>query len=317
MQRGTPNMKKADMSPNGGDMTGRGSPAPGMMDPSAMNPAMRQQMMMMPNGQGMRPPSSHPAMAGLTPQQQMEMMQRGMMPNGGWQGQQPPPGMMQGGQPGGPGAQPGQGPPNMTPRQGNMPPPPAPPAAGTQPSSPAQQAQPPTPVQANKAKPGGKKDNKKVSRRESNELDLTETNTFSQGGNKKGTAAASNDTADANPPTPTPPPPVTPSNAASFNQNKQLQMPNGGPGQQQGQQQHNGPQQQQQNVQQQQQDMSNAPFGDLGGDGTQFGNMDFATLDSGDVLDNFDFDSFLNNNDEGGLGFDANFAFGDSIEADI
>lgn len=164
MQRGTPNMKKADMSPNGGDMTGRGSPAPNMMDPSAMNPAMRQQLMM-PNGQMMRPPSSHPALQGMTPQQQMEMMQRGaLMQNGGWQGQQPPPGMMQGqGQPG-PGGQPGQQP-NMTPRQGNMPPPPAPPAAtgGTGPSSPAQQPQPPTPVQANKAKPGGKKDNKKVS----------------------------------------------------------------------------------------------------------------------------------------------------------
>jgi hypothetical protein len=91
-------------------------------------------------------------------------------------------------------------------------------------------------------------------------------------------------------------------------------MPNGGPNQQQ-QQQHN---QQGHNVQQQHQgqDMG-APFGDLGGDGTQFSNMDFAALDTGDVLDNFDFDSFLNNNDEGGLGFDANFAFGDSIEADI
>ena len=41
--------------------------------------------------------------------------------------------------------------------------------------------------------------------------------------------------------------------------------------------------------------------------------MDFADLGSGDVLDNFDFDSFLNNpgGDEG-LGFDANFAFGDA-----
>ncbi|SMQ49819.1 unnamed protein product [Zymoseptoria tritici ST99CH_1A5] len=308
MQRGTPNMKKADMSPNGGDMTGRGSPAPNMMDPSAMNPAMRQQLMM-PNGQMMRPPSSHPALQGMTPQQQMEMMQRGaLMQNGGWQGQQPPPGMMQGqGQPG-PGGQPGQQP-NMTPRQGNMPPPPAPPAAtgGTGPSSPAQQPQPPTPVQANKAKPGGKKDNKK-------------------GNNKKGpAAAASNDTTDQ-PPTPTPPPPVTPNNAASFNQNKSLQMPNGGnqPGGGPNQQQphpnaHNVQQQQQQQQQQNQQNQDmgvGAPFGDLGGD-SQFSNMDFAALDSGDVLDNFDFDSFLNNNDEGGLGFDANFAFGDSIETDI
>lgn len=62
-----------------------------------------------------------------------------------------------------------------------------------------------------------------------------------------------------------------------------------------------------------------APFGDLGSDG-QFSGMDFANLDTGDVLDNFDFDSFLNNNDESGIGaFDANFTFGgdSSIEADI
>lgn len=157
MQRGTPNIKKAGMSPQNGDMAGRGSPAPNMMDP-----AMRQQMMMGQNGQPMMrpPPSSHPAMGGQMTQQQMEFMQRGqMMQNGGWQGgPQPPHGMMP--QPGQPGQQP-----NMTPRQGNMPPPPAPPVTntgGTQPSSPAQQPQPPTPSQANKPKPGGKKDNKKV-----------------------------------------------------------------------------------------------------------------------------------------------------------
>lgn len=157
MQRGTPNIKKAGISPPNGAMAGRGSPAPNMMDPS-----MRQQMMAMgPNGQPLMrpPPSSHPAMAQMS-QQQIEFMQRNqMMQTGGWQGgPQPPHGMMpQGGQPGQQ--------PNMTPRQGNMPPPPAPPAAnagGTQPSSPAQQPQPPTPSQANKPKPGGKKDNKKV-----------------------------------------------------------------------------------------------------------------------------------------------------------
>lgn len=55
----------------------------------------------------------------------------------------------------------------------------------------------------------------------------------------------------------------------------------------------------------------NAPFGDLGNG--EFNTLDFANLDSGDVLDNFDFDSFLNNTDggEAGLGFDAQFAFGD------
>ena len=76
------------------------------------------------------------------------------------------------------------------------------------------------------------------------------------------------------------------------------------------------PQQQQQQQQQQNaiqppppQDM---PFGN-GLDGNQFDmNMDFADLGTGgDVLDNFDFDSFLNTEDTGGLGFDPNFGFGE------
>lgn len=89
-----------------------------------------------------------------------------------------------------------------------------------------------------------------------------------------------------------------------------MQNGQGGPGQQN----HNGSQ-----VQASAPDMSmSAPFGDLGGD-AQFGGMDFAGIDSNDVLDNFDFDSFLNNNDDPGLAFDANFAFGGdgSIETDI
>lgn len=58
------------------------------------------------------------------------------------------------------------------------------------------------------------------------------------------------------------------------------------------------------------------PFGSLGGDDLTGMNMDFANLDGTDVLDNFDFDSFLNTNDgDPGLGFDANFAFGDGLEA--
>ena len=58
------------------------------------------------------------------------------------------------------------------------------------------------------------------------------------------------------------------------------------------------------------------PFGSL--ENNQFGdmNLDF-TLEGGDVLDNFDFDSFLNNDGDGGLGFDANFAFGDGLDAGI
>lgn len=320
MQRGTPNMKKAGMSPNG-DMAGRGSPAPGMMDPNAMNPAMRPQMMMGPNGQPiMRPPSSHPGVP-LNPQQ-MEMMRNGqMMPNGGnWQGgPQPPPGQMMPGQQPGPGGPPGQQP-NMTPRQGNMPPPPAPGQnpGGTQPSSPQTQAQPPTPNQANKPKPGAKKDaaaNKKVcSAINSKETQCLQNSQAAA--NKKGPAAASENEGTNQPPTPTPPPPVTPNNpnGANFQQNKNLQMPNGQP---QGQQPNQPGQPGAPPVQQPGNDMNNAPFGALPDD--QFnGGMDFANLDTGDVLDNFDFDSFLNQTgDDGGLAFDANFAFGDGGNDDL
>ena len=311
MQRSTPNIRYMGMSPNT-NVTGRGSPQPGMMDPN--NPQMRAGMPIGPDGRPMRmgqPPSSHP-MAGQMNQQQMEMMrQQGMMQNGGQMyqgGPQGPQGQMMPGQPPGQAGAPGQ-PPNMTPRPNNMPPPPAPTNAGqsgTQPSSPAQPAAPPTPNQANKAKPGAKKaaDNKKVGqlRKADSALD---TLTHSQGpASKKG---ADNQSENA-PPTPTPPPPVTPSNAQAFGNNRNLPAQNGAPGQAP---QNNG---QQNNVQPQVSDINNQPFGDLSGP-DQFNGMDFANLDSGDVLDNFDFDSFLNNTgaDDGGLAFDANFAFGDGI----
>lgn len=98
---------------------------------------------------------------------------------------------------------------------------------------------------------------------------------------------------------------MTPNNAASFNKNGQL--PNGQPtpAQQNTTQPPGAP------PVQQVPDMNAGPFGNIGGD--DFGNMDFADLGSGDVLDNFDFDSFLNNTgDNDGLAFDANFAFGDA-----
>lgn len=303
MARGTPNMKKAGMSPNG-DMTGRGSPQPGMMDPN-----LRQ---MMQNGQmGMRPPSSHPHPMGvqMTPEQMAMMQSRGgqlQMANGAWPGgPQPGPQMM-------PGQQPGQPPmgqqvlPNATPKQPQQvmgPPAPPGPQSGTQPSSPAQPAAPPTPNQTNKAKPGKKgEQNKKVNKK---------------GGNQPGATPASE--AEGQPPTPTPATPMTPMHQNSFNHQQNKNIPNGqqppnGP---------NPPQQQNQPqpgpgvVQPPAPDMSGPPFGNLDG-ADQFGsmNLEFAGLDGGDVLDNFDFDSFLNTGGDDGLsGFDANFAFGDSIEA--
>ena len=60
------------------------------------------------------------------------------------------------------------------------------------------------------------------------------------------------------------------------------------------------------------------PFGALDGSDQSFGMpLEFSNLDSGDVLDNFDFDSFLNQDNDMGLGFDASFNFGDGIEAGL
>ncbi|KAK3653351.1 hypothetical protein LTR56_004555 [Elasticomyces elasticus] len=288
MQRGTPKMNKG-MSPNG-DMGGRGSPQPGMMNPGMGPDQLRQQMHL--NGQMMRPPSSHPIGPGGAPltQEQMLMMrsQGGMMPNGNWQPGQGPPMM------------PGQGPPgpNMMGRQQPMGPPPAPPAGTTGPSSPAQAPAPPTPSQTTKAKAGTKK-----------------------GDGKKGKKGAQNTSAtpaseSEAPPTPTPQTPITPMHQNSFNHNQNKGMPNGqGPLPQQGQPPQN-QNNQQQAVQPPQQTMMDQPFGSL--DDNTFGgmSMDFGADLGGDVLDNFDFDSFLNTGDgDPGLGFDANFAFGDGLEA--
>lgn len=170
MKRGTPKMAPGAVpspTPDGGMPQGRASPAPGF-DPNQMNPNMPPNMYnhqmgmrpgMMPNGQMMQPPSSHPGFNGQLNPQQMEMMRQsgGRLPNG-----QPfppnPQGMMMPGQPQQP------QPPNMTPQQRNaaMPPPPAPPGGqpgGTQPSSPQPNA-PPTPSQANKPNPKKKNDPK-------------------------------------------------------------------------------------------------------------------------------------------------------------
>jgi hypothetical protein len=46
--------------------------------------------------------------------------------------------------------------------------------------------------------------------------------------------------------------------------------------------------------------------------------MDYGPLDNGDVLENFDFDSFLQSTDDGGFNFDPStlaFGSGDGVEA--
>lgn len=292
---------------------GRGSPTPGMIDPSQMPPQMRAQMMQA--GQMVRPPSSHPV--NMNPQQQAEMMrQQGMqLPNGQFPGGQLPQGMP--GQPG----QPGQ--PLGTPRQNNMPPPPAPQAnaGGTQPSSPSQPPAPPTPSQTNKSKPGAKKEAaKKVSTdRESGVSGMRIARlTNSQGAAAKKGANATPATESEAPPTPTPATPITPMNANSFNKNQNL--PNGqGAGaatsnQQQNQQGSQSQAAAQSTAQANQNDMS-APFGALDGADQTFGmQLDFG-IEGADVLDSFDFDSFLNQDNDIGFTLGADFGFGDGIEA--
>ena len=327
-QRGNP-------SPNPGDMqrgmdTRRGMtfprkfylPAAGIMDPSQIPANMRAQMMQ--NGQGMRPPSSHPMGGQMTPnQQQMEMMRQNQLMNGNFPpGQQPPPGMMPGQQ--GPGGQPGQ---QMgTPRQQNnpMPPPPAPATGGTNPSSPSQQnAAPPTPSQTNKPKPGGKGDTKKKVSGGLTHLSDADLTKGQGAANKKGAAAPSATPASESeqPPTPTPATPITPMNANSFGKGQQLPNGQAAAVQQANAQAHNANQQQQQQatngVQPPVGNPGDMPFGSLGDQQFGVGDLDGLGnfgLDNGDVLDNFDFDSLLNMDGDGSF-FDANLAFGDGLDA--
>lgn len=300
MSRGTPGRNNGP-SPNG--LAGRGSPAPGY-DPNVLNALhqQRNQMMVIANGQMI--PRSSPMVA------QMEALRANqangqMMPNGAFPGA---PGMPLNMMPAQPGPQPGQVPPNMTPRQGNMAPPPAPQpsAAGTQPSSPAPAVAPPTPSQSAKAKPGSKKESKANKVRMELHENGRDTN-ISQGSNKKNnnTTAATPASEAEQPPTPTPQTPMT--NAKNFNQNQAAAIANG---------QVNGaPGMQQPGAMQAvQSDLGIAPFNM---DGQEAFIPEFSMESSHDVLDNFDFDAFLQNTgDDGGMaGFDYDFNVSGGVEA--
>ncbi|KAI9694982.1 MAG: hypothetical protein M1822_000599 [Bathelium mastoideum] len=320
MKRATPKMGQSPLPD--ATMPQQGSPAANF-DPSQIPQGVHPQfynqmkgqpegMTMGPGGQIMRPPSSNPAFsggpAGMTQemmqhmQQQRARMQQAQQQASMQNGMNFPPGapqnMMQQPQPG----QQGQPPATMgTPQQrNNMGPPPAPPAGSdanrTQPSSPAQSNQPPTPSPANKTNPKKKnagKDNK-------------------QNAAKKGGPAT---TATSEAPDATPPTPITPVHANSFNP----QAKNG-----------TGPQQAANTnaaqppataaPQPPQPDANaGAPFGDLGNTDLNNLSLDFAPLENGpDVLQDFDFDSFLQHGDDapGGFSFDPSFNFGgDGLEA--
>lgn len=263
---------------------------------------------MMP-GQGVRPPN------GMNPAMQASRMPANWQQGG--PGGQP---MMQ--QP----SQQGQPQGNIgTPQQRNeMPPPQAPAAAGpnagrgTQPSSPQTTAQaPPTPQQTSKGNPTGK----------GKKSEKGNAKNRPQKKNTANSAAANNAEASDPPATPTPSTPITPVHPNAFNKNApssgnasagNTSAPTSAP-------QPNAAtagQQPQQGAAGQQpggvaagnaadpnhMGMAAASFGDFNGVDPSF-NLDFGPLDAPDVLENFDFDSFLNNPDEGvgatGFSFDA------------
>jgi hypothetical protein len=335
MKRGTPQMNNSGIPspvPEGGQS--RGSPNPAMnfmgnnMDPNlaphffkGMEGNMGGQPPM--NG-NMRPPSSHPGQpfnGQMTPQmmaaarQQQQQGQPGQGPQGNpqqWQqgpnGQMVPQQMQQ------------QSPQiQNTPQQRSMPPPQAPPAgangANSRTTASPQQAAaaPPTPSQTNKAAPKKKeskaaKDKRAAANKKAN-----------QNINNAG-ATPSNDNNDSQD-TPAPATPIQNANAANFNKNGQANAVQNG-------QQTSGPANapaaattapppappapQHDPNQMMGMDNSFGPLFDSGG-------MELANpLNSGDVLNDFDFDSFLHDQDGDASAFNFTEAFpmGDEIGAD-
>ncbi|ODH41769.1 hypothetical protein ACO22_01347 [Paracoccidioides brasiliensis] len=352
MKRGTPKMPQTGLpgSPSVNDAMAHGRSSPASMNfggqmPQEMgggaffiNKSLQDGVVQ----NGMRPPSSNPAFSGPQMTQPMDAMSRpqgpggpggNRMPGGNWQGQGPPgqpmvPQQQQVGQQ--------QPQPAGTPQERNaMPPPQAPPAgvAGTgrtQPSSPQAGAAPPTPQQSNKPAPKGKKDPKENPRKRPPKKPST--------ANASNTAATPSSEVDP-PPTPTPPTPITPVHPSSFNKNNAAnnaaannanantnvngpqptsasnaaQQQQNLVQQQQAQQQQQ--QAQQQQAQQQQQQDPGQTFGDMNLPDANNFNLDFTTLDNPDILENFDFDSFLNTDDPNGFAFDPSMPYPDGVEA--
>lgn len=273
----------------------------GQMDPNMAAPYFKMNGMD-PNMVGgmqnnMRPPSSHPGFTNqLTPQQMA--MARQQNTNANWQGGQN--GQMI------PGANPGAPQQSMagpgTPQQRQMPPPAAPAAAaatnGRAPGSPQQGAAPPTPQQANKPNPKKKNETKDTKA-------------------KKGSAANLNSGATPSaesaqePATPTPATPITPIHPSSFKNGQ------------------SGAVQPIANGQSAAQPMSagiNAPpqpdpvqagFGMDNATAFDLQSFEFANPNNGssDVLQDFDFDSFLHQDAEGVDAF--NFDTSGFLEGEI
>ncbi|KFY71955.1 hypothetical protein V499_07876 [Pseudogymnoascus sp. VKM F-103] len=314
MKRGTPQMNTTGVPSPVPEGQSRGSPGsmgfmPGNIDPN-MTPHFYGKVNGMEGGMiggvpnVMRPPSSHPTAfnANGQPNQQMINMQRQQQQQQqqqqgnvnqqvqGWPaGPNGTPMMQQASQPGAPTPQP-----VGTPQQRAMPPPSAPAVAQaangrTTTSSPQQPAAPPTPSQTTKANPKAKKDTKP--KRNTKKAAPAGVTPAAEGA----TEAA----------TPTPATPITPMHAQSFNKNGQNNgQANGQPA---------APAVSQPPVitQPQPEPVQNGVFSMDDSNFMSGMSMDFAnpTAGGGDVLQDFDFDSFLNNNDDNpdNFSFDATF----------
>jgi hypothetical protein len=310
MKRGTPQMNNSGIPspvPEGGPQS-RGSPNPNMnfmgnadpnMAPHFFNKGADGNMAAQAQMNGMRPPSSHPGQpfSGPMNQQQMIAAQQRAAQQAGqnqqqWQG---PNGQMM-----------AQGMPNQqvqgTPQQRAMPPPSAPAAANPNnrtTASPQQPAAPPTPNQGNKAAPKKKKADAGKDKRAANQKkgaqNLNNANaTPSADGNGEGEA-------------PTPATPITPVNPGNFNKNGQNN--GGGPGNQPA---ATAPTAAAPTVPAPQPDrnQNGSIHNDFTASMDSFGGMDMnSSLQAGDVLNDFDFDSFLHDGDAENPVFDFNGAF--------
>lgn len=290
----TPQMGGMPGSPSAGDLSGR-SPA-GMNFMNGMPNADFNQAMFMKDGQGMvgpggpnmRPPNAMEMQQALARQQQQQQ-QRGM--GGQFPGGQP---MVQ---------QPSQGQPQPmgTPGQrSEMPPPQAP--AGNNPqrnqgASPQSSNAPPTPSTSNKAAPKTKKGKDETSNKKRPA--------------KKNSTANAPSSENEPPATPAPSTPITPvhpgqafnsggkagqgiSNTASAPAAANQSMPPSQP--------------------LHQPDMQQNSFPDFAPD--QGFNLDFSTLENSDVLENFDFDSFLNTTNDDTFNFDGGIGVGGDFGLD-
>jgi len=311
MKRGTPHMNNAGMPSPLPDGQSRGSPSGGInfnLPGGQMDPNMNQQYFkmngmdpnmagVMPNG--MRPPSSHPGGFNnqMTPQQlamARQQHQQGQNWQGGPNGQMMPQ-PTQGGTP-----QQNMG----TPQQRAMPPPSAPaanPAANgrTQPPSPQQPPAPPTPSQTNKANPKKKAESKDSKAKKGSAANL----------NAGATPSADAENAGA---TPTPATPITPVHPKSFQNGAVQPVTNGQPPAPTA----------NTNVVSQQSDALQSGGLNFDASGFDFpSSMDFANPNNGnmDVLQDFDFDSFLHQDAEGvdNFNFDSSaFLDGGEINAE-